>query len=68
MISSQIVYRSVLKEILRNNVYVDPKGALFAKMNDEDFYFEESAKEALIKYANEEDPTFVYMQTPTVRF
>ncbi len=56
------------KEILRNNVYVDPKGAVFAKFGDEEYTFEESSKEALKKYANEEEPTFVYMQTPVVRF
>ncbi|MBQ8508447.1 MAG: hypothetical protein IJ493_00895 [Clostridia bacterium] len=57
----------VKKIVVRNNVYVNPKGAKFAHLYDQDYRFDDSAKETL-KLINEEEPTIVFMPAPEVRF
>ena len=55
-------------EIMRNNVYVNPKGAKFAKLYNEEYFFDGSEKEILKKIVHEEEPTVVYMPAPLERF
>lgn len=56
------------KEILRNNVYVNPKGENFAKMYDKVYTFDGTEKEILKTVANEVNPTVVYMPRPDYKF
>lgn len=56
------------KEILRNNVYVNPKGEKFARMYDKVYLFDGTEKEILKTVANEENPTVVYMPRPGYDF
>ncbi len=49
---------------VRNNVYIDPEGAKFARIYGQLYYFDENAKQVLKELVNEEDPTVVYMKKP----
>ena len=55
-------------EILRNNVYVNPKGEKFANVFGQVLNFDGTEKEMLKKYVNEEEPTVVYMPRPNYNF
>ena len=55
-------------EILRNNVYVNPKGEKFASVFGQTLNFDGTEKEMLKKYVNEEEPTVVYMPRPGYTF
>ena len=55
-------------EILRNNVYVNPKGEKFATVFGQTLNFDGTEKEMLKKYVNEEEPTVVYMPRPGYTF
>ena len=56
------------KIILRNNVYVNPKGANLGHIYGEKYMFDDNAKKTLIDLVNEEEPTVVYMPAPMNRF
>ncbi len=55
-------------EIMRNNVYVNPKGSNFARLYNQVYTFDGTEKEIMRNILNEEDPTVVYMPKPPVRF
>ncbi|MBR5527833.1 MAG: hypothetical protein IKV97_02430 [Clostridia bacterium] len=55
-------------EIMRNNVYVNPKGANFARLYNEIYTFDGTEKDIMKNILHEEDPTVVYMPKPAVRF
>lgn len=56
------------KEIIRNNVYVNPKGSKFASLYGKIYYFDGSEKEILKDIIHEENPTVVYMPKPPYQF
>ena len=50
------------KNVVRNNVYIDPKGARLGRLYGQIYLFDESAKQTLINLVNEEEPTVVFMK------
>jgi hypothetical protein len=53
---------------LKNNVYVNPKGANLGTIFGKRYSFDDSAKDTLRKLVHEENPTVVFMPAPEVRF
>ncbi len=49
---------------VRNNVYIDPVGAKFARIFGQLYYFDATAKDTLKELVGEEEPTVVYMKKP----
>lgn len=53
---------------LRNNVYVNQKGAKLARLYDVEYAFDDNVKENLKNLVHEQEPTVVYMPNPQVKF
>ncbi|MBR5527835.1 MAG: hypothetical protein IKV97_02440 [Clostridia bacterium] len=56
------------KIVVRNNVYVNPKGANLGHLYGKNYKFDDTAAETLKTLINEEEPTVVFMPAPPVRF
>ena len=54
--------------VVRNNIYVNPKGANLAFLYDNKYMFDDDVKKNLRELVHEEEPTVIYMKKPPVRF
>ncbi len=55
-------------EIMRNNVYINPKGSKFAKLYNQEYFFDGTEKQILKDIVHEEEPTVVYLPRPDYKF
>ncbi len=54
--------------VVRNNVYVNPKGAKLCYLYGKEHKYDENVAETLRELVHEEEPTVVYMPAPPIRF
>ena len=54
------------KNIVRNNVYINPYGGRLGRLYGNVYPFDEKAKDVLRELMNEQEPTIVYMKRPVL--